>query len=211
MGQVTDKIRAHIGEGELEKAIDTLVQFLRPIGGELYDQAVHQRGLFKSYMKDRMLGLANNAEEKNKISMAILSLASQVDQHDLENPNRASQPSTPAQKDFSNQASYNQPQTPPVQQQQPQAQQQPRYKAQCFFTGDIMQYYITENDQILAVNPLTNQSLIVGMKMPSNNFNFAWTYYVSATNIYYMVDHAGLIWGQNFGMPAQVGYVKYFN
>lgn len=211
MGQVTDKIRAHIGEGELEEAIDTLVSFLKPIGGDLYDQSVHQRGQFKSYMKERMLGLANNAEVKNKISMAVLSLAGQVDKLDLENPNRARNQSAKA-NEFVEQTNYNQPQSPPTQPQQPPVpQQQPRYKAQCFFTGDIMQYYITENDQILAVNPLTNQSLIVGVKMPSNNFNFAWTYYVSATNIYYMVDHAGLIWGQNFGVPAQVGYVKYFN
>lgn len=211
MGQVTDKIRAHVGEGELEQAIDTLVNFLKPFGGDLYDQAVHQRGLFKSYMKERMLGLANNAEVKNNISMAVLSLASQVDKLDLENPNRAQTSPPPASND-SRKTSYPPPQSPPAQPQQtPATQAQTRYVAQCFFTGDIMQYYITENDQILAVNPLTNQSLIVGVKMPSNNFNFAWTYYVTATNIYYMVDHAGLIWGQNFGIPAQVGYVKYFN
>jgi hypothetical protein len=28
--------------------------------------------------------------------------------------------------------------------------------------------------------------------------------------MYYLIDHAGIIWGQSFGMPAQMGYVKYF-
>ncbi len=211
MGQVTDKIRAHIGEGELEEAIDTLVQFLRPIGGELYDQAVHQRGLLKSYLKERMLGLSSNAEVKNNISMAVLRLAGEVDKLDLENNGNARKPPSQSQNQYANQNQHTPQAPPPVQPQNPPVSTQPRYVAQCFFTGDIMEYYITENDQIVMVNPLTMQSLVVGVKMPSNNFNFAWTYYVTATNIYYMVDHAGLIWGQNFGMPAQVGYVKYFN
>ena len=129
MGQVTDKIRAHIGEGELEQAIDTLVQFLRPIGGDLYDQAVHQRGQFKSYMKERMLGLANNAEVKNKISMAVLSLAGQVDKLDLENPNRAGRNEAPAQNLFEEQGNFTQPQAPPAQPQQAPQSAQPRYKA----------------------------------------------------------------------------------
>lgn len=211
MGQVTDKIRDHIGEGELEEAIDTLVQFLHPIGGEIYDQAVHQRGLFKSFMKDKMLGLSNNSEDKNKISMAVLSLAGQVDKLDLENPKKSHDYSTQQQSELANFNQYDNHQLASNQGHKQSNVPGTQYKAQCFFNGDIMQYYITENDQILALNPLTNQSFIVGVKMPSNNFNFAWTYYVTATNIYYMVDHAGHIWGQNFGVPAQVGYVKYFN
>lgn len=209
MGQVTEKIRSHVGEGELEEAIDTLVDFLRRIGGDLLDQAIHQRGLYKSYLKDRMLGLANNAEEKNKISMAVLSLAAQVDKLDLENVNRSEVHKVSSFNVFKGE---NSPTSPPTTQPQlPPTTNQYTYTAQCFFTGDLMQYYITNNDQIVAVNPLTSQSLIVGVKMPSNDFNFAWTFYITATNIYYLVDHAGLIWGQNFGIPAQVGYVKYFN
>lgn len=203
MGLITDKVRAHVGEGELEEAIDLLVHFLKGIGGDMYNQSIHQSGLYKSYLRDRMQGIANNAEEKNKISISILNLAAQIDRQELENPQKAKVPHDESMPPAPQPPPYSPPPstaTPPTQ-----------ARAQCFFNGDMMQYYITQNDQIMAVNPLTNQSLIVGVKMPSQHFNFAWTYYVNATGIYYMVDHAGIIWGQNFGMPVQVGYVKYFN
>ncbi len=215
MGQLTDQVRAHIGEGELEAAIDQLVGFLKEIGGDLYDQALHQRGLYKSWQRDRMLGVANDPAEKNRIMLAVLNIASQIDKLGLEDPQRRAQYKQRSSEgedasldmDWPSNSDVPEPEMPDPTHQPPAGQ----YQAQCFFTGDMMQYYITKDDQILAVNPLTNQRLIVGVKMPPQNFNFAWTFYVNATGIYYLVDHAGIIWGQNFGVPAQVGYVKYFN
>lgn len=219
MGQVTDQVRTFVGESEIEQAIDHLAGFLKQVGGDLYDQIIHQRGLFKAWQRDRMLGTANNQEEKNRISLAILKIASQIDKLGLEDPIKLEQYKKrlhgkglddedevfdlPEKFDVAYEGNTpHQPLTAP---------EQVKYQAQCFFTGDMMAYYITKDDQIVAVNPLTNQRLIVGVKMPSQNFNFAWTFFVNATGIYYLVDHAGIIWGQNFGMPVQVGYVKYFH
>lgn len=209
MGKISEKIRAHIGEGEHDAAIEVLVGFLKTTGGDLYNQAILLKGKFKEYEREKRLGLGEKPEVKSQISLAVLDLADQIDQRNLENP--------PTQQDFEKmrpdpqqvhrqqqqqpQQNFYQPNTPPA---------QPQYVAQCFFTGDLMQYFITNQNQILAVNPMTNQSLIVRMKMPSQDYRYAWTYYISATGAYYLVDHTGLIWGQSFGMPAQMGYVKYF-
>lgn len=209
MGQISEKIKAHIGEGEHEAAIETLVNFLKTTGGDLYNQAILLKGKYKEYEREKRLGLGEKPEVKAQISMAVLDLADQIDQRNLENP--------PTQQDFEKMRPDPK-QVFQQQQQQPQQQfyrsnqpvQQPQYLAQCFFTGDLMQYFITNQNQIIAVNPLTNQAIAVGMKLPSQDFRFAWTYYISATGAYYLVDHAGLIWGQSFGMPFQMGYVKYF-
>ncbi|MFQ5447442.1 MAG: hypothetical protein ACE5FF_10945 [Saprospiraceae bacterium] len=197
MGEVTDKIRTHIGEGELFEAIEILAGYLKSVGGDYYNQAILLKGKYKDYHREKMMGMADNEQVKSQISMAVLDLATQIDKGEVEQP--GAKPPKPESK-----------KTKKKKQKTPVPPQDPQFTAQCFFTGDMMQYYITENDQIVAINPLTNQTLMIGVKMPSQDANYAWTYYVNATGVYYLVDHSGILWGQNFGMLAQVGYVKYF-
>ncbi|MEO1262255.1 MAG: hypothetical protein AAFZ15_25845 [Bacteroidota bacterium] len=203
MGNVAEKIRNHIGEGELSEAINTLNNYLKPIGGSLYNQAIHLKGSYKEYTKNRDMGLGDDKKEKSRISLAVLNLASEIEQQKVER--------TPTQSDFKQQ----QPNPKDVQQQQINQQQNfppqaPRYIAQCMFTTDSMQYFLANTGQIFMVNPFTKFTSLVGLKMPSRAPQYAWTLYFTTTNIYYLVDHAGIIWGQNLGMPAQFGTVKYF-
>lgn len=204
MSSVSDKIRMHIGEGELEDAIDSLVGFSKNIGGDLYNQSIHLKGEYSSYKKELLMGTGGDPKKKAQISMAVLELAEYIDKRDLEKP--------PSVNDFEQMR----PNPQYVQQQQQniptpqQPVQQPSYYAQCIFNGDMMQYFVTHQNQIIAINPMTNQSVMVGMKMPSQDMRYAWTYYFTSTGMYYLIDHAGIIWGQSFGMPAQMGYVKYF-
>ena len=171
MGGVTDKIRTHIGEGELSDAIEALTGYLKTVGGDIYNQAILLKGKYKDYHREKMMGMTDNEKVKSQISMAVLDLATQIDKEDLASP--AANTRTPASDNptFKKPASLDDP--PRV-----------KYAAQCFFTGDMMQYYITQNDQIVAVNPMNNQSLIIGVKMPSQDANYAWTYYVNATGVY---------------------------
>ncbi len=203
MGHVTDKIRAHIGEGELPEAIDSMTGFLKTIGGELYNQSIFLKGKYKEYEREKLLGMSDKAQERSQISMAVLKIADDIDERQLENP--------PTNKDFNNLA----PDPAMIQQRQQQFQQQPSYQqnnphyvAQCIFQGDMAQYFLAADNSIWMYNPLNNQTFQVGMKLPSQDFRFAWTLYVTTTGIYYLVDQAGIIWGQNFGMPVQVGYVR---
>lgn len=201
MGNVSNKIRNHIGEGELLEAIETMNNYLKTIGGDLYNQAIHLKGRYKEYARNRDLGMGNNLEEKSKISMAVLNLASEIEKGDFDKP--------PTQSEFEQQrptpSQFNQQfQTPSS---QPQNNQ---WAAQCQFNMDSMHYFLNRAGQIFMVNPFNNQSALVGLKMPPQSPQFAWTLYFTTTNIYYLVDHAGIIWGQNFGMPAQFGTVRYF-
>lgn len=204
MGNITDTIRKQLEEGENETALDALVGFLKTIGGDLYNQAILVKGKYKEYQREKRLGLGAQPEVMSQTILAILALADQIDQQNLENP--------PTQQDFKKMRPdahlVQQRQQPPKQPSQPPAQSP--YIAQCFFNGDMAQYFVSPQNQIFMVNPMTNQTLIVGMKMPSQDQRFAWTYYMNASGNYYLVDHAGLIWGQSFGMPFQMGYVKYF-
>ena len=143
--------------------------------------------------------MGDNREEKARISMAVLNLASEI-----ETQNRKQAPSA---SEFEQQRPH--PSDLHFQQQNTFAPQTPQYIAQCLFSMDSMQYFLSQNGQIFMVNPFTKQSMPVGMKMPPQTPQFAWTLYFSTTNIYYLVDHAGIIWGQNYGMPAQYGTVKY--
>ena len=203
MGNVSEKIRGHIGEGEVSEAIDTLNNYLKTTGGDLYNQAIHLKGMYKEYVRNRDLGMGDNREEKSRISMAVLNLASELEVNNIER--------TPTQSEFEQHRPtphdilHHQPKQPTTYQ-----QQAPRRIAQCMFAMDSMNYFLFENGQIFMVNPFNNQSMPVGMKMPSQNPQFAWTLYFTTTNIYYLVDHAGIIWGQNYGMPTQVGTVRYY-
>jgi hypothetical protein len=130
-------------------------------------------------------------------------LADEMDERQLENP--------PTNQDFNKMApdpSFVQQQQQKFEQQPAFPQQHPNYVAQCIFQGDLAQYFLASDNSIWMRNPLNNHSFQVGMKLPSQDFRFAWTLYVTTTGIYYLVDQAGIIWGQNFGMPVQVGYVK---
>ena len=202
MGNVANKVRNHIGEGELTEAIDTLNNYLKNIGGSLYNQALIIKGSFKEYQRNRDLGLGDNREEKARIRVAVLNLATEIDKQKVDRP-----PSNDAftQQKPNFQQVRQQCNTPP-----PVQQNQQRYVAQCFFNMDTMHYFVNGNNQIFMVNPFNNYTVQVGVKMPSQNPQFAWTLYFTTTNIYYLIDHAGIIWGQNFGMPAQYGTVKYF-
>ena len=198
MGNVSNKIRTHIGEGELSEAIDTLNNYLKTIGGDLYNQAIHLKGSYKEYLKNRDLGLGDNRQEKSRISMAVLNLASEIEKQNVER--------TPTANDFQQQR----PNPTSIQQQQRQQPitpqpQTPQYVAQCMFTMDTMQYFLAQNGQIFMVNPYTKQSALVGMKMPPQNPQFAWTLYFTTTNIllfggscrYYMGTefwHACSVW-----------------
>lgn len=203
MGQVTDRIRMQVGEGELSEAIETLTSFLKTVGGELYNQSIFLKGKHKEYEREKILGMGDKPELRSQISMAVLNLADDIDERQLENP--------PTSKDFTNMA----PKTEHIRQQQQQFQQQPQFQqdnphfqAQCIFQGDMAQYYLAYDNSIWMYNPLNNQTFQVGMKLPSQDFRFAWTLFMTATGIYYLVDRANIIWGQNFGMPVQVGFVK---
>lgn len=201
MGNVSNKIRNHIGEGELLEAIETMNNYLQTIGGDLYNQAIHLKGRYKEYARNRDLGMGNNMEEKSKISMAVLNLASEIEKGDFDK--------APTRSEFEQQrpnpAQFNKQFQTPVPQ-----QQNNQWAAQCQFNMDTMHYFLNHAGQIFMVNPFNNQSALVGLKMPPQNPQFAWTLYFTTTNIYYLVDHAGIIWGQNFGMPAQFGTVRYF-
>jgi effector-associated domain 11 (EAD11)-containing protein len=201
MGKVTDKIRTHIGEGELSEAIETLAGYLQSVGGDYYNQTILLKGKYKDYRREKMMGMADNEQVKSRISMAVLDLASQIDKGEVEQSGDSSNLKIRSPEPKKRKKKKAKTPAPPS---------QPQYTAQCFFTGDMMQYYITGNDQIVAINPLTNQTLMVGVKMPSQDTNYAWTYYVNATGVFYLADHAGILWGQNSGILAQVGYVKYF-
>lgn len=205
MGNVADKIRNHVGEGELSEAIETLHNYLKNIGGDLYNQAIHLRGSFKEYIRNRDLGMGDNQEKKSRISMAVLNLATEIEQQKIEHtPTKQEfQQSKPPQPTFNQ--NFNSPfQTPPA------ANTPPRYIAQCIFNMDSMKYFLDNYGKIYMVHPFTNQASMVGTKLPAQNPQFAWTLYFTTTNIYYLVDHAGIIWGQNYGMPTQYGTVKYF-
>lgn len=202
MGNVSNKIRNHIGEGELLEAIETMNNYLKRIGGDLYNQAIHLKGRYKEYARNRDLGMGNNLEEKSKISMAVLNLASEIENGDFDKP--------PTRSEFEQQRPTTSHFTKPFQAPVSQPQNTNQWVAQCQFTMDTMHYFLNQAGQIFMVNPFNNQSTLVGLKMPPQNPQFAWTLYFTTTNIYYLVDHAGIIWGQNFGMPAQFGTVRYF-
>lgn len=200
MGEVTKQVRKFVERGKESAAIDALIDFLEPLGGDLYDEALYLSSKLRKYEKDKLLDLGERPEVESRISKAILRLANDIDESGLED----APPSTLFTKPKS--------EPPPVQQQQQQASQPPqnntpKYLAQCFFQGDFAQYFLAQDNSIWMFNPLTNQSMPIGTKMPSQDFRFAWTY-MTATGVYYLVDHSGIIWGQNFGMPVQMGYVK---
>ena len=65
---------------------------------------------------------------------------------------------------------------------------------------------MTNTNAIIGVNPLTNQSMVVGERQPSTDPRFAWLYVTPGLR--YGVDANGRIWSQNYlGQAVQIGYV----
>lgn len=82
--------------------------------------------------------------------------------------------------------------------------QQPKYIFRCSFTGDGYQYFVTDTDIIVAINPQNNNAVVIGQKQVSNDTRFAWFY--TTPSVQYGVDHYGNIWGRNvYGFYMRVG------
>lgn len=200
MLETTDKIRQHIGEGELEKAIDLLVQMVRPKGGDHYDQAILLRGSLKEFNRNNDLGLEVNPKEKSRITMAVLKLVSAI-----EETGAIKQPEQLAANSVSE--AY---QTGTGHAAPPPNNTAHNYLAQCFFANDAALYYVMKDQSIHVFNPVTQQWVWVGTKMPSQDPRFQWMIYFHLTNVYFGVDMNAAIWGQNWYGMFQAGYVRYF-
>ena len=193
MAADTRQIRELIGENELDQAIQGLLLLLEQRGSdELLDQTILQKSRWKEY-KRREIGGYSDEKEVNSIRDALLKITRELDRQ----PEKAAAP---------------QPVPPPVQQNQPTghpAEATAHYAARCYFTGDPNAYYVTQAGQILALHPMTHQTVLVAMRTPSMNPAFAWIYQFP-NGAYYSIDHQGAIWGMNaYGMPMQMGYVQY--
>lgn len=195
MANSTKHIRELIGENEIEQAINQLLEHLNNSAEhDLTDSAVLQKSRWAEYKRKNVSGLAKN-EDIDGIRDALLKIVREFD-------NRASKVHTVQQ----------QPYTPPRQQEVPPPPPPPpqkNYVAQCFFNGDPNTYYVTPNNQIVVVNPMSNFPVVVASRTASLNPAFAWVYQFP-NGFYYSIDHNGAIWGVNaFGMPVQMGYVQY--
>lgn len=195
MANSTKYIRELIGENEIEQAINQLLEHLNNSAEhDLTDSAVLQKSRWAEYKRKNVSGLAKN-EDIDGIRDALLKIVREFD-------NRASKVHTVQQQQY----------TPPRQQEVPPPPPPPpqkNYVAQCFFNGDPNTYYVTPNNQIVVVNPMSNFPVVVASRTASLNPAFAWVYQFP-NGFYYSIDHNGAIWGVNaFGMPVQMGYVQY--
>ena len=190
----TRHIRELIGENEIEQAIDQLLDLLYN-GAEydLTDSAVLQKSRWAEYKRKNVSGLARN-EDIDGIRDALLKIVREIDNRAIKGNTGRQEPYTPPR----------QPENPP-----PPPPPQRNYVAQCFFNGDPNTYYVTPNNQIVVVNPMSNFPVTVATRTASLNPAFAWIYQFP-NGFYYSIDHNGAIWGVNaFGMPMQMGYVQY--
>jgi len=193
MANSTKHIRELIGENEIEQAIYHLLEHLyNSAEHDLTDSAVLQKSRWAEYKRKNVSGLAKN-EDIDGIRDALLKIVREID-------NRASKVHTGHQQQH----------TPPRQPEvPPPPPPQKNYVAQCFFNGDPNTYYVTPNNQIVVVNPMSNFPVVVANRTASINPAFAWVYQFP-NGFYYSIDHNGAIWGVNaFGMPVQMGYVQY--
>jgi len=184
-------LRNLIGDDRLGDAIETLIAYLEQDDTlhDVYDQVILIKGRFKDFTKKANAGVEED-KDLNSIRVALLNIVRDVDQRSKE---QAPQP--PKQSTHT-----------PV----PPAPQTNPYVAQCFFNGDVNQYFITPTNQIVMVNAVTNFSTVVASRVASVNPNFAWVY-LFPNGFFYSIDHSGGIWGVNaFGLPMQLGYVRYY-
>lgn len=195
---IAEKVRGLIGEGETLPALEALEQYLKGKNTDLYNQVIHQKGQYNSYRKQSNLGMGADPAVINKINYAILEIATAIEKGE-DQSNQQNDYATGGQYSYENK-----------QNQQPQQTQQVQeYIAQCFFYNDPNQYWVNRYNQIIAYNPATNLNMAVAQRVQSNDPRFAWLYYLN-TGMFYSIDHQGAIWGQNmFGMPVQMGYVRY--
>ncbi|MEW9898120.1 hypothetical protein ABWL39_05765 [Chitinivorax sp. PXF-14] len=81
----------------------------------------------------------------------------------------------------------------------------PRYVMRAVFYGDPANYFVTENDDIVGVDP-SGIMLSVGRRTPPTVIGFAWMY--QTPYITYGVDPQGRIWNRlPNGQPVQIGYI----
>lgn len=193
MTNSTRHIRELIGENEIEQAIDRLLDLLyNSVEHDLSDSAVLQKSRWAEYKRKNVSGLAKN-EDIDGIRDALLKIVREMDNRSIKTPSEPPQTYTP-------------PRMPDV----PPPPPPPKaYVAQCFFNGDPNTYYVTPNNQIVVVNPMSNFPVAVATRTASLNPAFAWIYQFP-NGFYYSIDHNGAIWGVNaFGLPMQMGYVQY--
>lgn len=194
MGTVADKVRELVGEGETLRAIEVLEQHLKGRNTDLYNQVIHQKGQFNTYRKQSNLGMGADPAVAAKINYAILEIATSIEKGEDQSWQPTGGQSGGGNSGIQQDTSHNQP---------------AEYTAQCFFYNDPNQYWVNRYNQIIAYNPVTNLNMPIAQRVPSNDPRFAWLYYFN-TGMFYSIDHQGAIWGQNmFGMPMQMGYVKY--
>ena len=193
MTNSTRHIRELIGENEIEQAIDRLLDLLyNSVEHDLSDSAVLQKSRWAEYKRKNVSGLAKN-EDIDGIRDALLKIVREMDNRSIKTPSEPPQTYTP-------------PRMPDV----PPPPPPPKaYVAQCFFNGDPNTYYVTPNNQIVVVNPMSNFPVAVATRTASLNPAFAWIYQFP-NGFYYSIDHNGAIRGVNaFGLPMQMGYVQY--
>ncbi len=184
----TQLVRELIGENDLEKAIQTLLDYLKAGNHrDLQDQVYLQKGNWSEYKRRRLAGVAEE-KDLNTLRLALFDITRELDDR----------PDQPAEPDRPKRPEPPPPPPPPVQ-----------YVARCYFNGDMNTYFVTPTHQIVMINPMTNFSVVVASRMPSMNPQFAWLY-MFPNGFYYSIDHAGAIWGVNmYGMPMQMGSVQY--
>ncbi|MBL7805588.1 MAG: hypothetical protein JNL02_17735 [Saprospiraceae bacterium] len=182
----TQRVRELIGENEIDKAIQLLLEY-SDAGHyrDLQDQVYLQKGNWSEFKRRRLAGVAEE-KEFNSLKLALFNIARDLDDRP-EEPEKPRRPEPPP------------PPPPPPQQ----------YVARCYFNGDMNSYFVTPGNQVVMVNPVTNFSSLVATRVASMNPAFAWLY-MFPNGFYYSIDHNGAIWGlNNFGMPMQMGHVQY--
>ena len=192
----TKQIRQLIGDNEMEEAFRSLLALLDSEARwhDLYDEAIVLKTSWNEHARKGRIGLAQK-EDFNRVVSGLLEIVRAYDKRAAQtpHPDPASQP-TPQLLN-----------TQPT----PHVPQPLRRVAQCFMTGDLTEYYVLENEQIIGVNPMTKQSWGVAVRIASYVAEWAWFIQFPNTS-YYSVDHQGRIWGLNmYGFPAQLGYVQY--
>lgn len=92
------------------------------------------------------------------------------------------------------------PTTPPV------PQPGNNFVARVVFPADPVAYFVTSDDQIVAINPQTNQRVVVGRRIPPTVPGFVWMYSTQYGS--YGVTADGRVWNRDpAGNVFQVGYV----
>ncbi len=195
-------IRTLIGEGDPEAAIDELLELLYASEhhASWRNPATLLKGRWTKYKKASLNQLADD-NEYNQICHSVLEILAEVEKT----------PTTSTPSTSSPQYAPPQPQFAPPPPNYPPPQPQAQYVAKCVFYGDVQQYFLLPNNQIVAIGPMTNNMPVHAANcLAPNAPNIRWVYW-RLDGFYYNVDHAGAIWGVNaFMQPQQVGYVQYF-